>query len=458
MGSEQSRYKRRHTVAVNPSKQQTQTVESPKKQSNGHNHPNKMVRSISTPTIDYKSSTPNQHLITSNTPKIKKKRSHTKNASFFPFKHKQKHKFKNNEESIPYIHFNDESGNININEDNHMHREKHVEKEKEKDDDNNKKKILLLGNGSCGKTTIFKQLKLILGKTHSFDENELTEATHAIRQNCVSVLLLILHKSTMLYYLNNEYFNECFIDDKNKKINDSINYLMKFRSESFESIDSSDLQKLSVSISYLWNLKSVQTAIKYRYKRFAIPDNISYFYDKIEIIFDEEYVPSIADIIRLRIRTTGMIESKYTIHSGINLSIFDTGGERNERKKWIHTFSDVDIVIFVAALSHYSCVLWEDEKTISMHDAIELFNEICNGRWFRRSKMILILNKKDIFRKLLYNEIALDIAFTDDIKNKDYNDNHNKFIAFENLNAWNGLKYNGPKYKYDTEKTDEEKK
>ncbi len=79
---------------------------------------------------------------------------------------------------------------------------------------------------------------------------------------------------------------------------------------------------------------------------------------------------------------------------GENLfKIYDVGGQRNERKKWIHSFENVAAVLFVSALNHYNAVLFEDEKKNAMHEAIELFNEICNSKWFRKSEMILFLNK-----------------------------------------------------------------
>merc|ERR1719148_109103 len=91
------------------------------------------------------------------------------------------------------------------------------------------------------------------------------------------------------------------------------------------------------------------------------------------------------------------------------IRLLDTGGERNERKKWIHCFENVDVCIYVAALSHFVEVLWEDENTLSLHDAISLFGEICNGKWFRKSEMILMLNKNDLFRELLRKGISLRV-------------------------------------------------
>ena len=71
----------------------------------------------------------------------------------------------------------------------------------------------------------------------------------------------------------------------------------------------------------------------------------------------------------------------------------------------------VTAVIFVAALNHFNAVLFEDENTNAMHESIELFGEICNSKWFRRTAMILFLNKHDLFIELLMNEISLGVCF-----------------------------------------------
>ena len=34
-----------------------------------------------------------------------------------------------------------------------------------------------------------------------------------------------------------------------------------------------------------------------------------------------------------------------------------------------------------------------------MHEAIQLFDEICNSKWFRQTALVLFLNKSDLFKE-----------------------------------------------------------
>lgn len=79
----------------------------------------------------------------------------------------------------------------------------------------------------------------------------------------------------------------------------------------------------------------------------------------------------------------------------------DVGGQRSERKKWIHCFENVTAVIFMVALSEYDQVLFEDKNVNRMHEARMLFDSICNSRWFARTSIVLFLNKTDLFKRKL---------------------------------------------------------
>lgn len=44
--------------------------------------------------------------------------------------------------------------------------------------------------------------------------------------------------------------------------------------------------------------------------------------------------------------------------------MFDVGGQRSERKKWIHCFEAVTSIIFCVALSEYDQVLLEESGQV----------------------------------------------------------------------------------------------
>ena len=44
--------------------------------------------------------------------------------------------------------------------------------------------------------------------------------------------------------------------------------------------------------------------------------------------------------------------------------MFDVGGQRDERRKWIQVFNDVTAIIFVVACSSYNMVLREDPTMV----------------------------------------------------------------------------------------------
>lgn len=46
--------------------------------------------------------------------------------------------------------------------------------------------------------------------------------------------------------------------------------------------------------------------------------------------------------------------------------LLDVGGQRTERRKWIHCFQEVTAIIFCAALSCYDLRLAEDDTTVSI--------------------------------------------------------------------------------------------
>lgn len=60
--------------------------------------------------------------------------------------------------------------------------------------------------------------------------------------------------------------------------------------------------------------------------------------------------------------------------------MFDVGGQRDERRKWIQCFNDVTAIIFVTACSSYNMVLREDPTQNRLRESLDLFKSIWNNR------------------------------------------------------------------------------
>lgn len=90
--------------------------------------------------------------------------------------------------------------------------------------------------------------------------------------------------------------------------------------------------------------------------------------------------------------------------------MFDVGGQRSERKKWIHCFDNVDYVLFVVAMSEYDQVLFEDRCVNRMHESLNLFREMVNNSFFAETPFIVFFNKKDIFEEKVRSK-SIRVAF-----------------------------------------------
>jgi len=88
------------------------------------------------------------------------------------------------------------------------------------------------------------------------------------------------------------------------------------------------------------------------------------FLDHSDRLFSRNYLPNDQDILRARLRTTGISETIFeTGH--LTYRMFDVGGQRSERKKWIHVFDNVQVVLFLVAVSGFDHTLVEDRNGVS---------------------------------------------------------------------------------------------
>jgi len=164
-------------------------------------------------------------------------------------------------------------------------------------------------------------------------------------------------------------------------------------------------------IKSFWEDGGIQEAFR-RSNEFQLNDSCEYYLKEIDRILTDGFVPNDQDVLRSRIKTTGIIETSFNI-LGKKFTIVDVGGQRSERKKWMHCFEEVTGVLFCVGISAFDQTLYEDNETNRLHEALKLFHEICKSKWFTNTAMILFLNKEDIFRQKLAAGKSIKVAFSD---------------------------------------------
>ncbi|KAG9071928.1 hypothetical protein KI688_006147 [Linnemannia hyalina] len=204
-------------------------------------------------------------------------------------------------------------------------------------------KLLLLGAGEAGKTTVIKQMKLLHASGFSIPEREVFRAF--IFSNLVGSMQSILSA----------------MDDHGIPLSnpDNERYLPVFATNPRVANGTPFPPQYQPALKALWMDGAIQKAYRLGHT-YALADN-----------------------------STGITETTFHIGS-LTYRMFDVGGQRSERKKWIHCFEGVTAVLFMAAISGYDQCLVEDKDAV------------CNSQWFTDTSIILFLNKTDIFREKLH--------------------------------------------------------
>ncbi|KAL7750983.1 guanine nucleotide-binding protein subunit alpha [Sorochytrium milnesiophthora] len=240
-------------------------------------------------------------------------------------------------------------------------------------------KLLLLGAGESGKSTIFKQMQLIYGSGYS--EEERSSLRQLVLANIIAAAKLLLRLALTL--------------PEPLPAQDLPAHFVEAIEQSTEAATITSLPPLLLQATQaLWAHPRVREAINAS-PTIRVPDS-THFMDEVPRITHPDYTPTDQDILRVRLKTTAVVEKQYLINE-VTYKIVDVGGQRSERRKWIHCFQNVTAIIFVAALSEYDQVLEEDETVNRVTESTQLFASICNSTWFEKLPIILFLNKTDLF-------------------------------------------------------------
>ncbi|KAG6826267.1 hypothetical protein H0H92_000505 [Tricholoma furcatifolium] len=252
-------------------------------------------------------------------------------------------------------------------------------------------KVLLLGSGDSGKTTLLKQMRLL---HMPFSPQEIESYRQLIFDNITWGLRFLINAMDGM---------ELEVSKANIKNVDILAKALGGVAEG-EPFPTS----LYGPLKSLWMDEKVQEAWG-RGNEVAVPDNLAYFFSSLDRLFDPAYVPLEQDILRSTARTTGINETELYF-KGHQMLIVD---EREEEMDKLLPGWDVTSILFFVSLSGYDQCLVEDRE----EDVMMLWSSICQTPWFKSTSLvctylpcgpdvlstilrkILFLNKSDLFEE-----------------------------------------------------------
>lgn len=245
-------------------------------------------------------------------------------------------------------------------------------------------RLLLLGAGESGKSTLVKQMKIL--HKDGFTDDERLQVVNDIRTNVREAVVTILNATKII---------DPVVDLDEKENHHRAQWILQFASSS----DFTYPDQFYVYVKALWADNGFQECFQ-RSNEYQLIDSAHYFFERVDEIKKVNYLPNDQDILRCRVLTTEITETRFQVGKPgekVNFHMFDVGGQRDQRRKWIQCFNDVTAIIFVVACSSYDIALREDRSKNRLEESIELFKMVWNNRFLKYVSIILFLNKQDLF-------------------------------------------------------------
>jgi len=263
---------------------------------------------------------------------------------------------------------------------------------------NARTKVILLGTGDSGKSTVHAQAKYIFHG--GFRDEDRYAVKYILMENVLSSMSQLIYGAKKI--------GEEISDPDLKSMMDKIIEADK-ASENGNTIEI--VLHVKEEIKTLWRHPFIRSIFDKRNKFFHF-DQAQYYLDNADRILIPAYVPTNEDIVNCYSKTLGVSELKFDF-DGQLFSLIDTGGQRNERKKWAYITQDTSVIIFVCALNEYDKKLYEESAVNRMIESLDVFTDAVNNNAFKNAQIILLFNKLDLFKEKIKTKNPKDYCFPD---------------------------------------------
>ncbi|KAI8913398.1 guanine nucleotide binding protein, alpha subunit [Gorgonomyces haynaldii] len=267
------------------------------------------------------------------------------------------------------------------------------------------RKVVILGPGDSGKTTILRQM--VLMNQSQFTSEERTSFRESIRERLLMNVRLLLDAILMMEYP--------------KELQP---FLVKIQREIEEPEKISQLQ---ASLTLVMENETIKRNYLSMARTTGMDDTFPYFSSKLGQVFDDSYVPSEDDILHTR-RPTDQITETILKQRAATFHFFDVPGQKDKRFRWAQYFEvDLNALMYIASSASFDQVLEEDATVNRFIDGVVLFDNVINHPLLLKTNTILMLNKIDLLKEKLER-----IKFKDYVVNYEGPNQFDKVIRFIN--------------------------
>jgi GTPase SAR1 family protein len=225
--------------------------------------------------------------------------------------------------------------------------------------------VVMFGSGESGKSTLMKQLMNLYGPR--FSNEQRLRLVPAIHQSIVEACKLIIKELRAQHNSDGIKIGEDILK--------AIERVVHSGEENLE-------PKTGQDIHFLWNKGGFKEILNSSNSVFlSNKGSIEHFLERILEISSPDYLPSDEDLVKTRIRTTGLVTQEFDIEN-VKFILKDTGGQRSERKKWRNLFDATDVILYATAIGDYDQLCYEDEKSNRIQDSLECFESLVRSKLF----------------------------------------------------------------------------
>ncbi|KAL9658732.1 hypothetical protein ABK040_005887 [Willaertia magna] len=277
----------------------------------------------------------------------------------------------------------------------------------------NRFKIVLLGTGGSGKTTFEKLILNHFGDKQCVD---FPIIVHAMKENIFCDIISII---TMLREEKEEELN------KDKELKECIDTLLLW--------DKHSIKRLPEQVTNIENKNIILKVVKHpifqnvlnhrnEYPMIQIMEHCKYFIGKIEELMEWNNTLKLSfnDYVLFQIKTIGIVDNVFE-YENKSINLVDTGGQRNERKKWQYPLEDSDAIVFLISLSEINELCYEDGLTNRSIESLNTFEHFIQKKEmdiffpkYVNSSCFIIFTKYDLLKeRLSKGQINVKAVFDD---------------------------------------------